>query len=135
MADKTALGDRMKMYEHREVGRRAMPRLPICVRIDGKTFSRFTRNLARPYDERLSELMVHTAEVLVEKTGARIGYTQSDEISLILYSDSPNSQVYLDGRIMKLTSILASIATAAFNARLGELIPCLLYTSDAADDP
>ena len=114
MADKTALGDRMKMYEHREVGRRAMPRLPICVRIDGKTFSRFTRNLARPYDERLSELMVHTAEVLVEKTGARIGYTQSDEISLILYSDSPNSQVYLDGRIMKLTSILASIATGVF---------------------
>lgn len=123
MADKTALGDRMKMYERREAGRRCMPRLPICVRIDGKTFSTFTRGLARPYDARLSELMVQTTEHLVEKTGAVIGYTQSDEISLVLFTDRPGSQVYLDGRIQKLTSVLASMATATFNARLPSLIP------------
>ncbi|MFT5685710.1 MAG: tRNA(His) guanylyltransferase, partial [Myxococcota bacterium] len=69
MADKTALGDRMKQYERREAGRRCMPRLPICIRIDGKTFSKFTRGLARPYDARLSELMVQTTEYLVENTG------------------------------------------------------------------
>ena len=121
--EKLTLAERMKLYEQQETGRRCMPRLPICVRIDGKTFSRFTRDLQRPYDARLSELMIQTAEYLVEQTGACIGYTQSDEISLILYAESPDSQVYLDGRIMKLTSVLASMATAAFNARLGAAIP------------
>jgi tRNA(His) 5'-end guanylyltransferase len=48
MSDKTAFGARMKLYEAAEVGRRLMPLLSICVRIDGETFSSFTRGLPRP---------------------------------------------------------------------------------------
>jgi hypothetical protein len=58
MPDKTALGDRMKLYGRIEAGRRCLPLLPICARIDGKRFSRFTQGLERPYDQRLSRLMV-----------------------------------------------------------------------------
>ncbi|MCB9741745.1 MAG: hypothetical protein H6741_02455 [Alphaproteobacteria bacterium] len=123
MADKTELGDRMKGYERREAGRRLLPSLPVCVRLDGKRFSRFTQGLARPYDERLSRLMVEVTRQLVETTGACVGYTQSDEISLILYTGDPAKGVYLDGRVQKLTSVLASQTTALFNRLLPEFLP------------
>ena len=123
MTDKTSLGDRMKVYERAEAGRRFLPLLPICARIDGKRFSKWTAGLARPYDERLSSLMVDVTIALVERSQAVIGYTQSDEISLVFHSTDPKRQVFLDGRIHKLNSILCSIATATFNAGLRERIP------------
>ncbi len=113
----------MKLYERRETGRRCMPLLPICARIDGKRFSKWTAGLARPYDERLSTLMQEVTATLVRETQARIGYTQSDEISLVFHSDSANSQVFMDGRIQKLTSILASMTTAYFNAGAATHLP------------
>lgn len=123
MTDKTALGDRMKLYERAEAGRRCMPLLPICARIDGKRFSRFTAKLARPYDERLSQLMIDVTRYLVEHSHARVGYTQSDEISLLFFAETFGSQVFLDGRVQKLTSILAAMAAAKFNALVPERIP------------
>ncbi len=117
------LGDRMKVYESAETGRRFMDQLPICARIDGKGFSKFTRELKRPYDERLSQLMIATTAFLVDETSALAGYTQSDEISLLWFQADPKSQLYLDRRIQKLTSILASMATAKFNAGLAAALP------------
>ena len=73
-----AMGDRMKLYESAEAGRRLMPLLPAVARLDGKGFSGFTRGLARPFDVRLSNLMVETTTFLVEETNAVCGYTQSD---------------------------------------------------------
>jgi len=123
MSDKTPLGDRMKRYEKREAGRRLMPLVPACVRIDGKRFSRWTNGLARPYDERLSRAMIETTKRLVDETGAVIGYTQSDEISLVLFTSDPKQQLFLDGRLQKLASILASMTTAFFNAEVAQRIP------------
>lgn len=118
------LGDRMKEYESAEAGRRLMDRLPVCARIDGKNFSRFTRELARPYDVRLSRLMVETTMHLVEETGALTGYSQSDEISLLWFAaGEPPGQIFLDRKIQKLTSILASMATAKFMSGLAAAIP------------
>ena len=84
---KDSFGDRMKMYEGIEASRILMPGLPICVRLDGRAFHTFTRGLNRPYDERLSRMMIETTKRLVEDTHALIGYTQSDEISLILVNE------------------------------------------------
>ena len=108
------LGDRMKEYEMAEAGRKAMRRLPIMVRLDGKGFSKFTAGLTRPYDKRLSDLMVDTTKYLVEESGAVCGYTQSDEISLVLWADSVKSQIYFDGRLQKLTRVLAARASVFF---------------------
>lgn len=123
MSDKTPLGDRMKLYERREAGRRLLPLAPVCVRIDGKRFSRWTQGLARPYDERLSRTMIETTKMLVTETSAAIGYTQSDEISLVLFSDDPKKQIFLDGRLQKLVSILASMTTAFFNSEAAKRLP------------
>ena len=113
----------MKEYEYQEAGRRFLPLLPICARIDGKCFSRFTQGLSRPYDQRLSSLMCETTTYLVKETQACIGYTQSDEINLIFYSDNTESQIFFDRRIQKMTSVLSSMATAFFNKNLIKYIP------------
>jgi tRNA(His) guanylyltransferase len=123
MTDTTSLGDRMKLYERAEAGRRFLPLLPICVRIDGKRFSTWTAGLARPYDQRLSDLMVDVTVRLVEETQALLGYTQSDEISLVFYSSDLARATPFDGRVQKLTSILASMATSFFNIQLPARIP------------
>jgi tRNA(His) guanylyltransferase len=118
-----SFGDRMKMYENSEAGRRFMPLLPVCARLDGKTFHTFTHGLERPFDPRLTELMRQTTKYLVETTGASIGYTQSDEISLVWYSFEFKSQIYFDGRIQKMASVLAAMTTAYFNKYLPEFLP------------
>lgn len=118
-----ALGDRMKMYEGLASPPRLLPRLPVIARIDGRSFHTFTRGLKRPYDEGLSRLMIETTRALVEESNARVGYTQSDEINLVLYSEDLESQIYFDGRPQKLISQLAAQATAAFNFLLPTYLP------------
>jgi tRNA(His) 5'-end guanylyltransferase len=120
---KDDFGDRMKMYEGIEAERILIPGLPICVRLDGRAFHTFTRGLKRPYDERLSRLMIETTKKLVEETHAVIGYTQSDEISLIYAPSTQVDQVFFGGRVSKLVSTLTSIATAHFNEMCRKLIP------------
>lgn len=123
MSDKDAFGDRMKLYEMAEAGRKLMPLLPVMARIDGRGFSKFTKGLKRPFDERLSHLMIATTKWLVEETVACMGYTQSDEISLTWYADNMKSQVFFDGRIQKMTSQLAALATVRFKSLLPQYLP------------
>jgi tRNA(His) guanylyltransferase len=121
--DRDAFGDRMKNLEMAEAGRRCMPLLPIIARLDGKGFSKFTKGLKRPYDERFSKLMVETVKYLVHETSAVCGYTQSDEITLAWYSSTMNSQVYFDGRIQKMVSVLAAKCSVKFNALVPLFVP------------
>lgn len=117
------LGDRMKMYEGAEAQRRLVPLLPVVARIDGRRFSVFTRGLKRPYDPDLAKIMVAVTKELVDETSALLGYTQSDEITLVMYSDRSESQVYFDGRVQKMVSSLAAFASVHFNRLLIAHLP------------
>jgi tRNA(His) guanylyltransferase len=108
------LGDRMKGFEKAGIPDRFPTGLPVMARMDGRSFSSFTRGLTRPYDERLSKVMQKTTEFLVGETNAVMGYCQSDEITLCLYSASPESSIYFDGRVVKLISQLAAITSVHF---------------------
>jgi tRNA(His) guanylyltransferase len=123
MSDKTSLGDRMKFYEKTMVPTRFMPMAPVCARIDGKSFSTFTKSLARPFDANLTELMVLTTHYLVSETNACIGYTQSDEISLVWFTDNSKSQIFMDGKRDKMVSLLAAMTSAFFNRHLHNYLP------------
>lgn len=116
--DSDEFGDRMKAYEAVETSRCLDRRLPIYARIDGRSFSTFTRGMARPFDPRMSSAMIGTASTIVEKTHARIGYVQSDEISLVWLSDAPESEPLFGGKVHKLTSVLASLAASAFQQKI-----------------
>lgn len=111
-------GDRMKSYESIFTSQKIQPPNVLCVRIDGKGFSKFTKGFKKPFDYGLSDTMVRTTERLVKETHANIGYTQSDEITLI-YKPNVNGHEYLfGGKTSKLNSVLASMAAANFNAIL-----------------
>ena len=113
-----AFGDRMKSYENRETDRRFLPMMPVYARIDGRGFSAFTRGMDRPFDKVMSEVMIATTEALIEETHARIGYTQSDEISLVWVAGPSDGSIFFDHRVSKMTSVLASFATAVFTRAL-----------------
>lgn len=119
---KDSLGDRMKWYEKRYTPS-LMPLVPVIARIDGRAFHTFTRGLPRPYDERLSKLFVETTKHLVSETNACCGYTQSDEISLVWYTNSPESEIFFGGKLSKMLSVVCSLATGYFNQQLSRFIP------------
>ena len=111
------LGTRMKEFYEGVPKTRLMRRTPVAIRIDGKAFHTFTRGFKRPFDEVLIKSMQETTKYLCEHIqGSVLGYTQSDEITLILidykYLDS---SAWFDYEIQKLCSISASMATMAFN--------------------
>jgi tRNA(His) 5'-end guanylyltransferase len=113
----------MKEFEMAEAGRKLLPGLPIMIRCDGRSFSSFCKGLKKPFDPRMTELMSNTAKFLCEETNAILAYNQSDEISLVIHNEAQISQVFFDGRIQKLTSVIASLATAYFNRHLSEHLP------------
>ena len=127
------LADRMKLYEGRESKRRLIPKLPVIARLDGRSFHSFTKGLGRPYSKPFLDLMFATTIHLVTKTKALVGYTQSDEISLVFYSDDVDSQIFFDSRIFKMVSILASMCTLDFNKRLPNLLPRKQYENPMFD--
>lgn len=118
-----AMGDRHKAFEARETMHKLMPGLPVLVRLDGRAFHTFTRGLQRPYDPRLSRAMVETTKYLVDETHASVGYTQSDEISLAFPCLDVTKPMLYDGRVQKLCSVLAAMATAKFNEQIVANIP------------
>lgn len=116
-------GDRMKQYEGYESDRTLMRLLPVVARMDGINFHSFTKGLKRPYDERLSALMVEVSSWLLQHFGADAVYTQSDEITLGWHLEDYDSELFCGGRIQKLNSHLASKTSIRFNRLLPRFIP------------
>lgn len=117
------LGDRMKLYEGYGTQYKLIPLVPVAARIDGVCFHTWTKGLMRPYDERLCILMKDTAAYLLKETGADLAYTQSDEISLGWMNDDYRSEMYFNGKISKLNSVIASKAAAFFNSKVEDILP------------
>lgn len=111
------LGTRMKTYYEEVPKFRLYRRTPVAIRIDGKAFHTFTRGFQKPFDEILGNAMVRTMEYLCKNIqGCVFGYTQSDEITLILIDyQTLDTCAWFDYEVQKICSIAASMATMAFN--------------------
>ena len=111
------LGKRMKEYYESIPKTKLMRRTPVAIRIDGKAFHTFTRGFKRPFDDVLIKSMQETMKYLCENVqGCVLGYTQSDEITLILVDyKNLNSAAWFDYEVQKMCSIAASMATMKFN--------------------
>lgn len=112
-----ALGTRMKTFYENVPKTSLVRRMPVAIRIDGKAFHTFTRRFQKPFDEVLGNSMVRTMEYLCKNIqGCVFGYTQSDEITLILIDyQKLTSSAWFDYEVQKMCSIAASMATMAFN--------------------
>lgn len=113
---KDSLGDRMKQYEAVN-DRTLVPKIPFIIRVDGKAFHTYTRGFTKPFDSIMCETMIEVTKKLCEEIpGTVIGYTQSDEITIVCkYTDRIVSQAWFNGRIRKIETIAASKATKWFN--------------------
>lgn len=111
------LGKRMKEFYEQVPKSRLVRRMPVAIRIDGKAFHTFTRGFQKPLDPVLVKTMQETMKYLCENIqGCVVGYTQSDEITLILVDYKKlNSSAWFDYEVQKMCSIAASMATMAFN--------------------
>lgn len=121
-----SLGDRMKEF-YENVTRYFLPRKSfVIIRIDGRAFHTFTKDLNEPFDSGFIQDMNTTAEYLCKGiSGTVFAFVQSDEISLFVTDTKEiGSQAWFDNNVQKMASVSASMATVAFNRarllRLGE---------------
>lgn len=115
--DRTTLGDRMKNNYENITRYYLTRRMPVIIRIDGRAFHTFTRGFKKPFDDILVSTMQDTMKYLCENIqGCVLGYTQSDEISLVLtdYAEL-TTDAWFGNNLQKMCSVSASMATVAFN--------------------
>ena len=117
MSVKDELGKRMKEFYENISKTKLARRTPVIIRIDGKAFHTFTRGFRKPFDEVLIKTMQETTKYLCENIqGCVFGYTQSDEISLVLIDyQTLTTDAWFDYEVQKICSVAASMATMAFN--------------------
>lgn len=121
-----SLGDRMKNYESVSQTK-LIRRTPVIIRIDGKAFHTWTKRLKNfdnslqesPFSEFMNYLMVETSKYLLNNIqNAKLIYTQSDEISVLLNDwETLETSQWFDAKVQKIASVSASMATAAFNRK------------------
>lgn len=141
--DFETMGDWCKWLERNFSPDVMIPTLPVIIRLDGNNFSKWTVGLEKPFDEKLNQLMTETVQHLVKETNAVVGYTQSDEITLILYSSDRKIAIYNDGKKQKILSKLTAKCVNFFNERRKELLPdhnkvavfdCRIYQTPSLHD-
>lgn len=113
------LDARMRVFETAH-DHKVLPGIHIVVRLDGRNFTRLTKDLCdfkKPFDVRFRDLMADTAEHLMN-CGFRVilAYTESDEISLLLHRDDEA----FGRKLRKINSVLAGEASAFFSLSLGQ---------------
>lgn len=130
--EESPLTKRMKSYE--AAYDMVFPsNMPIIVRVDGKNFSTFTKHIEKPFDDILAFAMQNTMKnMCVETSNCQFGYTQSDEITLVLFTEGLFDNMNLsrftktpyeifeksvphNNRITKTNSLFAAMATRLFN--------------------
>lgn len=114
---KDSIGDRMKENYENRAKTKLLRRTPVIIRLDGKAFHTFTKEFNKPFDEILILTMQKTMLALCKLVqGCVLGYTQSDEITLVLTDYTKlETSAWFDYNIQKVCSVSASIATLAFN--------------------
>ncbi|MEM9443942.1 MAG: tRNA(His) guanylyltransferase Thg1 family protein [Verrucomicrobiota bacterium] len=114
------LDKRMRIYET-NYDQTVLPKIYVVARIDGRNFTTFTKEVCdyeAPFDIRFRDAMVGTVKHLMD-CGFKVvyGFTESDEISLLLHrDDNPFSR-----KLRKLNSILAGEASAYFTNHVGRI--------------
>lgn len=127
--DRTTLGDRMKNNYENITRYYLTRRMPVIIRIDGKAFHTFTRGFKKPFDDIFVKTMQETMKYLCENIqGCVLGYTQSDEISLVLtdYTEL-TTDAWFGNNLQKMCSVSASMATLAFNKFFSEQVQDFMY--------
>jgi tRNA(His) 5'-end guanylyltransferase len=110
---KDTLGDHLKQLEWASMGPTIARDTWVIARLDGRSFSKRTKNLQKPFDARLHAAMLASARFVMEDMDALCAYQQSDEITLVWSPIQAPSERPFGGRRDKWLSILAASASVA----------------------
>ena len=104
VADK--IGNRFKEYYENRSKTYLMRRSNVIVRIDGCHFHNYCKGLQKPFDPTFIKTMQQTTKSLCENIqGCKIGYVESDEISLLLTDyDTLQTDAWFNYSVQKITS-------------------------------
>ncbi len=93
---------------------------PFVVRLDGVGFKRYTAKLKKPFDPGFTKALQETTVDLMDRFGTVTGFCQSDEITLIgsPATENDSKNLIYQGRIQKISSVLASFAAGRFNEHM-----------------
>ena len=110
------LKDRVESYQEQSEYK-LLNKLPVIISVNGRSFSKITSLLDKPYTSSFAECMwATTLKLCSEIEGAIFAYQYNDEIVIVLRNDqSLETEPWLDNKVQKISSISASIATLYFN--------------------
>lgn len=120
MAVPSPLAVRMKRYEA-ETGVVLPDKTWAVIRLDGKSFHSYTRYLNKPFDHVfMMDMNLLMLKLCSKIEGAVFGYTQSDEISIVVNNlKGVNQQLWFGGKVQKIVSVAASYAGAIWHSLRG----------------
>ena len=112
---------RMRSYEMSNV----LPsNLPIIIRVDGRTFKKFTKGMERPFDLKFIEMMNEIALGLCKDIqNCRMAYLQSDEINILVYQRDIDSMGWFGNKVEKMCSVISSKASSIVTKWVMENMP------------
>lgn len=119
MKSNLSLGERMKVY-YEQAYKQYLPwRMPVIIRIDGRSFHTFTHGMDKPFDRRfITSMMWLGLHLCGEISTCVFAYGQSDEISFLLHNYRKiESQAWFGNEIQKIVSITSGLASSWFALR------------------
>lgn len=113
------IGERMKSYYEEAYKIKLPMRMPIILRIDGRTFHTWTKRqkLNKPFDEVFISNMAQMTKDLCQEIGCvELAYIQSDEISLFIHGYKKlDSQGWFANELQKIVSVSAAFCSSWFS--------------------
>lgn len=112
----STLKDRIESYKQ-AANYKLLGRLPLVIVVNGRSFSKLTSLMDKPFSTQIAECMCATLLRLTQEVdGAVFGYSFNDEIVLITRNDQNlDTNPWYDNDIQKIASVVSSISTLHFN--------------------
>lgn len=110
------LQQRMKSYEAAYSSAVVLPKLPVIVKLDLRSFSKVSKNAEKPFDKSVATILGQTLFRTVQQVeGAVFGFQYSDKIIIVIKNDqSIDTEPWFGNNIQKISSTISSIATYEF---------------------
>lgn len=116
------LQQRQLTYEN-SYSQNIIPRIPVIIKIDGRSFSRSTKHVQKPFCHKTSIMLNNTMiNVAKQIDGAICAYQYSDKIILVLRNDrSVDEKPWFGNDVQSMCSATASMVTYEFLNQLWDV--------------
>lgn len=120
---KDSIGNRMKQNYELRSRYYLIKRMPVIIRLDGRSFTKLTKLCEKPFDYSFGYAMEKTASYLLDNIqGAKCAYKQSDEISILVTDfDTFTTEAWFDYCKSKIESVSAGMASVTFSEVFGKI--------------